>query len=146
MDLLEDIFQKLCDLQKSYEDVLQQNLYYSDENNTLKQDNLKLKTKEEEYINHITSLCNTIQELESERLEWRKVSSIVCLEKQNNVLKNELEILQNKLQKKLAEKTIKGVTYYIDKQDLFIKNPDESIGDKVGYIHKKDNKTIVTWL
>lgn len=159
MDLFEDIFQKLCDLQKSYVDLSEQNIVFAHENNILKQENIKFKTKEEDYIKHIKDLCNTIHDLETERLEWRKVSCIVNLEKQNTLLRNEIETLLSKhyledsISKSnsnieiLPEKTIKGIKYYINSnQELFTKNLDESIGNKVGYLQKKDGKTIVTWL
>ncbi len=149
MDLFEDVFQKLCELQKSYAEIMEQNIVFAQENNFLKQENIKFKTKEEDYIKNIKNLCDTIHELETERLEWSKVSCIVKLEKQNNMLRNEIETLleqRKEKQPKLPEKTIKGVTYYLNNQDLFTKNPDESIGNKVGYLQKKEGKTIVTWL
>ena len=116
MDLFEDIFQKLYELQKSYAEISEQNIIFAEENNILKQENIKFKNKEEDYIKNIKDLSQTIHELESERFEWSKVSCIVNLEKQNNILRNELETLLSKTniekptesQKNFSEKTIKG--------------------------------------
>lgn len=127
MDLIEEMLEKLLSIQKSYQDLESQNIRLISEINVLKQQMEHTKAREQGYLEQLRSLSNTIQELESDR---------------RNIL------LKKQIDPTMAEKTIKGRTYYInDNQELFERLYDGSVGNKVGDIKLRDDgKTVVCWI
>jgi chromosome segregation ATPase len=144
MDMFEDIYQKLQDLQKAHEDLQESNLAYAAENAILRQQLEDYKAKEVSNQSKVNVLYETIQSLEEERKHLNELLNIVNLEQRNQQLMVELEELKKKCS--LATKIIKGVTYFVDENlVLYTKNEDGSQGPKVGYLKIKDQKTLVVW-
>lgn len=125
MDLIEEMLERLLSIQKSYQDLESQNIRLVSEINVLRQQMEHTKAREQGYIEQLKSLSNTIQELESDRRN-------ILLKKQNPGM---------------AEKTIKGRTYYVnDENEVFERLYDGGAGNKVGDIKMRDGKTIVCWI
>ena len=127
MDLIEDMLEKLLDVQKSYQDSESQNIRILSEITVLRQQMEHSKAREQGYLEQLRSLSNTIQELESDRRN-------ILLKKQS-------------LEPGMYEKTIKGRTYYINEDnELFERLYDGGVGNKVGDIKIREGKTIVCWI
>lgn len=129
MDIIEDMLEKLLDIQKSYQDLESQNIRLTSEINVLRQQMEHTKAREQGYLEQLKSLSNTIQELESDR------RSILLASKKQMV------------EPGMAEKTIKGRTYYInDDNEVFERLYDGSVGNKVGDLKSREGKLIVCWI
>lgn len=127
MDLIEDMLEKLLNIQKSYQDLESQNIRLISEMNVLRQQMEHAKAREQGYLEQLRSLSNTIQELESDR---------------RNIL------LKKQIEPTMGHKTIKGRTYYInDDHEVFERLYDGGVGNKVGDIKfRDDGKTVVCWI
>jgi chromosome segregation ATPase len=139
------------------------------ENNSLQRENGRLAQQNAEYVKKIAELQSRVEDLEDDRRQLTKVSSIINMEKQNQALKAELDALNDKLNKlvtatapapeaaaeaapqeerqpTVVERTIKGIVYYIRDDEVYTKNEDGTMGDLVGKLVKiENNKTKVVW-
>lgn len=83
--------------------------------------------------------------------EFRKVSHVVLLEKENMRLKEEVATLTLRIEKLLSkkkqyqEKKIKGEMYFVSEDSVVYTNNNGEVGAKVGRLVKEDGRTRMVW-
>lgn len=131
---------------------------YIEETRTL-HDNQMSQIKEKDEV--IKSLQDKILALEDDIKNFRKVSHIIALERENSALKEKIAKLTAPAQSansslpvtpslEVYEKKIKGQIFYVDTVDnstVYKKNDDDTVGECVGHLVKdKDTgKTKMLW-
>lgn len=176
MESFTAVSQHIQDIRQGYMSLLHENEQLKRENSMLQEGHKSLTAQNASYQKQVATMQLTIDNLEEERRQFTKVSSIIGIDKQNQVLKKEIEQLHEKLNKLLHaaeeapaapaapapapatiepvpdvfEKYIKGTIYYVSTENdmtIYKKNEDGSIGPKVGsFVKTAHDKVQPTWL
>jgi hypothetical protein len=108
-----------------------------------------------------TKLETQLKTLEEEHKNFTRVSKLISMENDIYRLRQENDLLKSQLQEmkekqpppteesgvEVREKRIGGNIFYIDdKNNVYVKNDDDTVGEKVGKIEKDNGKQKVLWI